>query len=890
MNQRWVRSGFMHGVLGVALASMGLSACSSSRQGEGHAAENAAPRPAAITGAAQCPWVGSSAPVEQRVNQLLSRMSLDQKIQELHGTGGFGGRGYAGEIAAIPSLCIPALTLQDGPGGAGDGLTGVTQLPAPVALAATWDGKLAKQYGAVVGAEQWGKGVDVDLGPTVNIVRDPRWGRAFESYSEDPYLNGYMGAGYVEGVQSEGVMAEVKHLAVYNEETNRNTPLDYVVASERTVQELYLPAFRMIVHEAHPASLMCSYASLNGTYACEDPFLLTKVLREQYHYDGFVVSDWDGTHSTTASANAGLNVEMPSGSYYGKALVQAVESDKVSERTIDGLVSPILAEMFRMHLFDRRPVGDIYSKVTTPAHVAVARSVAEQGAVLLKNDDHVLPLSAGAIHSIAVIGTDAGADALTSGGGSAAVNADEIVTPWEGIEARAGSGVTVHYVQGDVPEGLPPLVPARYLTPATGTGHGLTEQLYDSPDPTGTPVATRTLPGLNVHLWGETPSAKLKPGRWSARYSGTIDPPVTGTYTLSMTSAGNAKLFVDGKQLITRPMFATDTQSATVDLTAGRPVSLKIDFQAPMGMSIDSILGASLRLGWKVPVPGNVWPRKLALLQQAVRAAAQSDVAIVFASKYETEGMDLQNIGLGEDLNHLISAVAAANPHTIVVLNTGSAVTMPWLDKVAGVIEAWYPGQEDGSAIAALLFGDINPSGKLPVTFPRRLADVPASTQAQWPGVDGKIHYSEGLDVGYRWYDAKHVQPLFPFGYGLSYTTFKFSNLTVTPQQATPSGTINVAVDVTNTGHRTGADVVQLYVGDPADAGEPPKQLRGLRKVSLEPGQTRHLSFDIPARALAAWNESAHDWRVMGGDYRVFVGDSSAYLPMQGTVRISGGN
>ncbi|WP_412731053.1 glycoside hydrolase family 3 C-terminal domain-containing protein [Dyella aluminiiresistens] len=763
----------------------------------------------------------------------------------------------------------------------------VTQLPAPVALAATWDTNLAEQYGAVVGDEQWGKGVDVDLGPTVNIVRDPRWGRAFESYGEDPYLNGYIGAGYVNGVQSTGVMAEVKHWALYNQETDRNTSLDDVSVSERTMQELYLPAFQIIVDHAHPASFMCSYASINGDYACQNSFLLTKVLRDQFKYPGFVVSDWDGTHSTVASAKAGLNVEMPAGLYYGKALEQAVKSGKVSTDTIDQLVRPILVEMFRMHLFSHQPTGNIYSKVTTPAHVDVAREVAEQSAVLLKNAGNVLPLSAEKIHSIAVIGTDAGPDALTSGGGSARINADAIVTPREGIESRAGSSVTVRYAQGDVPDGPPPLVPARYLTPASGKGHGLTEQLYANTDFSGTPVATRVLPELNVQLWGKTPSAKLKQGQWSAKYSGTINPPVSGIYTFTLTSAGDAKLFVDGRQIITRPMFSTDTLSATIELTAGRPVSLDVKYHAPLGMSIADILGSSLRLGWKVPVPGNVWPRKRALLEQAVHMAAKSDVAIVFASKFETEGMDLQNADLGSDLDHLISAVAAVNPHTIVVLNTGSAVTMPWLNKVAGVVEAWYPGQEDGKAIAALLFGDVNPSGKLPVTFPRSLADVPASTQAQWPGVDGKVEYSEGLQVGYRWYDAKHVKPLFAFGSGLSYTSFKFSHLHVTPEEITPQGSVEVTVEITNTGHRAGADVAQLYVGDPASTGEPEKQLRGFSKVVLEPGQTRTVSFSVPAHAFAAWSKSADGWQVADGSYRILVGDSSEHLPEQSAVRVS---
>ncbi len=873
-------------LLGMGLTAAALTACAPSSSATGRDGAGAA-NPSPKTTASQCPWVTSKAPIADRVDMLLGKMTLDQKLQELHGAGGFGGNGYAGEISAIPSLCIPSLTLQDGPGGAGDGFTGVTQLPAPVALAATWDTDLAKQYGAVVGAEQWGKGAKVDLGPTINIVRDPRWGRAFETYGEDPYLNGHIGAGYVNGVQSQGVMAEVKHWAVYNQETYRNTPRDDVKVSERALQELYLPAFQIVIDRSHPASVMCSYSYINGVDACGDPSLLTKVLRDQFHYKGFVVSDWGGTHSTVASAKAGLNVEMPDDKYYGAALKQAVQSGQVSEATIDALVRPILTKMFAFHLFTRTPKGTVDSHVTTPAHAKVAEKVAAAGAVLLKNADHVLPLSADKVHSIAVIGTNASASTLTVGGGSARVNAEAIVTPYAGIVQRVGDQVTVRYAQGDVPEGLPAAIPTQYLTPESGQGHGLTLRLYDNTTQSGSPVATRDTTKLTYHLFMKAPGAGLKANQWSAKFTGTLDPPVSGRYTFSLTSAGSAQLLVDGHPVVTRAMFAGRTNAGTIELKAGHPVRIEVDYSAPLRPSLAGILEPGMRLGWKMPAPGNVWPRKKALLEQAVKLAKSSDVAIVFASKFETEGMDLDNIRLTEDQNHLIAAVAAANPNTVVVLHTGSAVTMPWLDKVRGVIEAWYPGQEGGKAMAALLFGDTNPSGKLPVTFPVRLADVPASTTARWPGAEGKVEYSEGLGVGYRWYDAQHIKPLFPFGYGLSYTTFRFSNLKVTPQQITPSGTVKVTVDLTNTGDRAGADVAQLYVGHPTDAGEPPKQLKGFHKVFLKPGQTREVSFTVPAHAFATWDEDAHSWKVADTSYRILVGDSSVHLPQQGMIHVS---
>ena len=670
--------------------------------------------------AASCPWVGSHAPIATRVDEVLAQMTLADKISMVSGTSG----PYVGNVAAIPSLCIPALNLEDGPAGVADGMTGVTQLPAPVADAATWSTSDARQYGDVIGAEEAGKGANVNLGPTINIVRDPRWGRAFETLGEDPYLTGQLAAAEIEGVQSQGVMSQVKHFAVYNQETNRNTPADDAIVSERTMQEIYLPAFQAAIKQGGAASVMCAYSTINGTYACQNPYTLTQVLRDQFGFTGFVTSDWGATHSTVPSADAGLDMEMPDNSYFGAPLQTAVQDGQVPVSTLNTMVRDILTEMFRFGLFDRAPSGSPSAVVTTAQHAAVARDVAEQGTVLLKNDGDILPLSTSTVKSIAVIGDDASTSVQSAGGGSASVVAPYVVSPLQGITSRAGSGVTVTY--------------------------------------------------------------------------------------------------------------------------------------APTNVS------------------------------QAVAAAQSANVAIVFASDFESEGSDLTSIDLPSAENQVISAVAAANPNTIVVLNTGSAVTMPWLSQVKGVLEAWYPGQEDGNAIAAVLFGDVDPSGHLPVTFPESLADVPASTPAQWPGVDGQVQYSEGIDVGYRWYDAKNITPLFPFGYGLSYTRFAFSHIRVTPGQTTSRGEVTVSADITNTGQRAGSDVAQLYVGDPASTGEPPEQLKGFTKVSLEPGQTGRVSFRLSAaQALSYWDSSASGWAVADGSYKLMIGDSSANLPLTATVDVT---
>ncbi len=673
--------------------------------------------PTARAATVSCPWVGSSAPISQRVSQVLAAMSTTQKVDLLTGAGG---SSYVGLIPAIGSLCIPAINLQDGPAGVGDGLTGVTQLPAPVDVAATWDPSAEQTYGQVIGAEQAAKGTTIDLGPTINIVRDPRWGRAFESVGEDPYLNGTMGAADIRGVQSAGVMAQVKHLAVYNQETNRNTPSDNAIVSTQAEQEIYLPAFGNAVQNGAASSVMCSYSTINGTYACQNPYLLSTVLRQQFGFGGFVTSDWGATHSTAASANAGLDMDMPGNDgFYGSALASAVSSGSVSTATLNTMVSRVLTEMFAFGLFDKPTAGSPGETATNASHQSAATTLAEEGTVLLKNSGGVLPFGS-SDKSIAVIGADASTSPQTAGGGSAGVTSSGTVTPLQGIQAAAPSGTTVSYNNG--------------------------------------------------------------------------------------SSASSA---------------------------------------------------ASL--------------------------AASSSVAVVFENLGESEGSDLSSIDLGSSADSLISAVAAANPHTVVVLNTGSAVTMPWLSSVAGVLEAWYPGQSDGTAIASVLFGSTDPSGHLPVTFPTSLSQVPASTAAQWPGQNGTVSYSEGIDVGYRWYDAKGLTPLFPFGYGLSYTSFSFSNLHVGTLPA--GGAATVSATVTNVGSRAGADVAQLYVTDPSASGQPPRQLEGFARVNLQPGASQTVTFQLTQQNLQYWGSSG--WVTSTGNYGISVGDSDANLPLSGVLAVS---
>jgi beta-glucosidase len=774
-----------------------------------------------------CPWVGQHASAQQRADEVLSHMTANDKISMLHGIGS--SAAYVGEIPAIPRLCVPQLNLEDGPAGVADHLTGVTQLPAPVSVAATWDTGAAQEYGGVVGAEEAGKGVNVNLGPTVNIVRDPRWGRAFETYSEDPYLSGQLGASDIRGVQARGVMAQVKHLAVYNQETNRNTPADNALIDQRTLHEIYLPQFKAATEQAGASSVMCSYSTVNGSDSCANAKILNRVLKGQWRFPGFVTSDWGGTHSTVASANGGLDMDMPGGpgdGYFDAPLAGAVRSRQVSTARLDGMVRRILTEEFRFGLFDRPNTGSPSATVTNPQHAAVARNVAEEGTVLLKNAGGALPLNGNQAHSIAVIGDDAGPDAISGGGGSAHVRPPSLVTPYQGISNRAGAGTDVQYSQGIEPQSQFTPVPARDLSTRYHSG--------------------------------------------ASDYTATLTAPTTGDYVLAVTDSANSytpsTVSLDGKPLFRVAATPGDhTDSMLVHLLAGQHHQLAIN-------------GPSTALTWSDAAT------TARTIGQAVARARSSRVAVVFAGSRESEAMDRPTLSLGRGQDALIAAVARANPNTVVVLNTGSAVTMPWINTVRGVLEAWYPGQEDGNALAAVLFGDVNPSGKLPVTFPASLSQVPASSQTRWPGSNGQVRYSEGLGVGYRWYDSRHVHPLFPFGAGLSYTTFSFGKPRIVSNPAAPDAPVTVRANITNTGSRAGADVVQAYVGDPAPSGEPPEQLKGFQRVRLSPGETRSVTFRLDPQAFARWDTASNSWRVDGGLYRIMLGDSSTNLPSRATV------
>jgi beta-glucosidase len=799
---------------------------------------------ASASASSSCPWLNQSLSVSQRVHLLMAQMTLADKINMVTGAGF--SEPYVFYIAGIPSLCVPAIGEEDGPVGVGDGLTGVTQMPAAVSLAATFDPSLARQYGQVIGSEEHGKGAMVNLGPTVNIDRDPRWGRSFEAFTEDPDLNAAMAAAEIEGVQSQGEMSQVKHLAVYNQETNRNTPADDAIVSERALHEIYLPAFYAATVQAKAASVMCAYSTINGEYACQNQYLMNTTLDQRWGFPGFVTSDYQATHSTVQSADAGLDQEMPAPQFYGSALQSAVQDGQVSMGTLNQMVSRILTEMFRFNEFNDPPTGSTSATVTTAAHQAVSAAVAEAGTVLLKNSGGTLPLSAASAGSVAVIGPAASAAPTDTGGGSAYVTSTFNVTPLQGIQAAAGLGTSVGYTQGLPADTSLSAIPSADLTPAyASTGYG-------------------------------------------GSYTGALTAPETGTYVLAFQNPGSytvTNLSLNGKIILANPGTPpVSTYSVAVNLQAGQTYTLQLNGGGP-----------SANLTWATP------SQLAPYIQQAVTAAKSASTAVVVVSDdTESEAADRAGLNLPSAQDELIEAVAAANPHTVVVIDAGAPVAMPWLHQVAAVVDAWYPGESNGTALAAVLFGQVDPSGHLPVTFPQSLAQVPASSPSEFPGVNGQVDYSEGIDVGYRYYDASNETPLFPFGYGLSYTTFRYSDLSVSPgavqnASSNPGATscgcngqgsaqVTVSATVTNTGAVAGSDVAQLYLGDPAAAGEPPRQLKGFEKVTLQPGQSRRVHFTLSGHDLSYWNDAANGWVVPDGQFQVYVGDSSALanLPLRG--------
>ena len=670
-------------------------------------------------------------PAAERADLLVREMTLDEKVSMLHAVSD---SAHARETLPIRRLCIPALRLNNGSAGVGSGgpvQPQATALPAPLGLAASFDPAVAFRYGAVMGRETRSIGRNLQEGPDINLARVPLNGRTFEAYGEDPHLAGEIAAGTVRGIQSEGTIGEPKHYLANNQESDRNSVDERI--DERTLREIYLPAFEAAVKQGGAGAVMCAKNKINGSYACEHDELLQRVLKDEWGFRGLVVSDFIACHDTIRCAFGGLDFELPSGVRYGHRLKAAVKADQVPRAVLDDHVHRVLETMLRFGLFERQPGT---RPIDAARGGADSRAAAEAGTVLLKNERGVLPLDTQRDRSIALIGPGSHT-AVAIGGGSTGVAPPYTVSPLQAIRHRVGSKATINaaHGMGPVDLGPQPALPANTVQPKGGGpgDRGWTARYYDNTTWSGDPVLTRTDQWVDMDPSGGIPAPGLGPNGWSIRWTATFTAPADGDYTFHLTNFARAKLFFDGSTVIDNGGgFPGVTKSATVHLRAGQPHAIRVDWAKASGQ-------AMIELAWTPPANApNVE------IDEAAEAARKSDVAVVFVANKDTEGIDRPDLSLPGHQDALVQAVAAANPRTVVVLNTGSPVTMPWLDDVAGVLEMWYPGEEAGNAAASVLFGDTNPSGKLPITFPKRLADTPTSRPEQYPGVGGKARVLRG--------------------------------------------------------------------------------------------------------------------------------------------------
>lgn len=816
--------------------------------------------------------------VEARLDTLLQAMTLEEQVSLLAGASFW-------LTVPVERLGIPAIKVSDGPNGARGGGALVGGVPAacfPVAisLASTWNTELVEQIGQALGEEAQSKGARVLLGPTVNIHRSTLNGRNFECYSEDPCLSAQIVAAYIKGVQSRGVAATVKHYVGNESEFQRMTISSEI--DERPLREIYLPPFEAAVKEANVWAVMSGYNKVNGTYAGDHPQLLNGILKDEWGFDGIVMSDWFANHSVS-SVESGLDLEMPGPARErGEKLVQAVQAGQVSPEAVKESARRVLRLIARVGGFDD-PTIPAEQALDRPEHRALIRQAGAEGIVLLKNDG-VLPLDKQALTTLAVIGPNA-KTAQIMGGGSAQVNAHYRVSPMEGITAQVGEAVEIGYEPGCTNYKYLPLLPNRQLVSLEGQP-GFSAEYFNSLDLSG-PVVCRKQTSDTEVMWFEPAGPEVNPAHFSARFTARLTPEVSGEHHFSLVSAGLSRLFVNGQLVVDnweawQPgdsyfTFGSREASGVVEFQAGQTYDLVIEYSRQNA----SIL-AALRMGMFQPLGDEA-------IERAVALAAAADVAVICAGltgEWDSEGQDRPHMDLVGRQNELIARVAAANPRTVVVLQTGGPVTMPWLDQVAGVMQAWYPGQECGNAIADVLFGQVNPSGKLPQTFPVRLEDNPAFIN--YPGENGRVRYGEGIFVGYRYYEKKRVEPLFPFGFGLSYTSFTYANLRLSAEAIAPDGQLTVTVDVTNTGSQPGQEVVQLYVHDvTASLTRPPKELKGFAKVTLAPDETKTVTLPLDRQALAYWDDAPQAWVAEAGEFEVLLGSSAQDIRARGKFRLT---
>jgi beta-glucosidase len=804
------------------------------------------------------------------ITELVDSMTLSEKVSLMSGVDFW-------SLPAIDRLGIGKLRVTDGPNGArgGGSLIGgvkAAAFPVGIAIGASWNLELAEEIGSALADEVKSKGAHVSLAPTVNIHRTVTNGRNFECYSEDPVLTGKLAAGYIKGMQAKGISATIKHFAGNESEIQRTTMSSEI--DERSLREIYLIPFEMAVKEAGTWGVMSSYNKINGTYAAENHWLLTEVLRGDWGYDGVVMSDWFGSRSTEPTVNAGLDLEMPGPTRdRGEKLIMAVEDGKVSQERVRESARNILRLMERTGaITDHRPHEE--HAEDRPEHRALIRRAGAEGTVLLKNERNILPLAKAGAGKIAVIGPNAKV-AQIMGGGSAQLNAHYRVSPWQGLVQALGGEERLVFAEGAKNNKFAPLLTGPF-----------TAEYFATRDLSGPVVHSEIIENVQLFMFGRIAGGHVDPMAFSLRLTGTFVPHSTGEHVAGIFSTGPARVLVDGvlvasawddwKHGSTFFEEGCDEAPGRVTLKEGHVHQVVIEFASKESAHLSF---SALQAGIGLPLGDDA-------IAEAVAAAKEVETVLVFAGRngeWDTEGADLPDIKLPGRQDELIAKVAAANANTIVVLQTGGPVEMPWLSAAPAVLQAWYPGQEAGNAIADALFGDAEPGGRLPQTFPVKWSDNPSHSQDPevYPGHNGKVRYEESLFIGYHHYDKTGIAPLFPFGHGLSYTSFSWSNLRVEAD----GENIVVSLYVTNTGNRTGHEVVQIYVEDTAPIlPRPKRQLKAFSKLTLMAGDTQTARFVLKPRDFACYDIKFAGWVARSGAFTIHAAASSADIRMSGTV------
>jgi len=810
-------------------------------------------------------YLDNSLPIEKRVNDLLKRMSIIEKIEQIYGKNSM-------DCRSNERLGIPPLLMTDGPHGI-RGFGKASCFPLLITTA-SWNEDLMKNVGIAIGKEAILKARNIVLGPCINIHRTPLGGRNFESLSEDPYLISRMTVAYIKGLQSQGVGACVKHFACNNQEYERNRIS--VEISERALREIYLPGFEKAVKEANVLGVMAAYNKINGYYCCENFHLLQDILKNEWGFKGFVVSDWGAIHNTVNAFNSGCDIEMPGpGRYFTKIrILSALANREISEKLLDEKVKRILYVKFSLGLFDKNKIKNNV-EINTNFSKELAYKIAEEGITLLKNEKELLPLDIKKFNSIGIIGSIA-ENIPIDGGGSSEVDTLYVINPLDVFKNELNNKIKINYAKGYImPNEVSVISEKSFRLHENVNEYGLKGEYFNNINLSGNPILVRTDKEINFNWeWG-SPATNIKRNNFSIRWSGKLLPPKTGNYKFQLLSDDGSRLFINDQLIIDNwGDHGPEIKTAQFYLEKNKEYNIKIEYYEKSG-------GAMIKFGWITPDEN--------LENEAIEIAKKSEVVLIFAglNKFiESEGFDRKDMNLPIEQEQLIEKISEVNTNIILILINGSPIDMKkWYHKISTIVEAYYPGPAGSKAIFDVIIGKINPSGKLPFTFPKSLEDNPS--YENYPGDGEKVYYKEDIFVGYRYYDTKNIEPLFPFGFGLSYTKFEYKDLKIKPEKIKKGGKVYISFKIKNMGKMEGKEIAQLYISKiNSKFVRALKELKGFKKINLRPKEEKEIMFKIDSKDLAIFHPENNKWYVEPGEYEILIGSSSKDIKLKGRFKI----